>query len=436
VDQVKLSCTEGANLVLDESGSIVPSVTKRYAWTVTGMACALMTVDFIDRQLIVAAFPYLKAEWRLSDTQLGALVSIVSVAVALGAFPTALLADRWGRVKAVAAMGTTWSLATLAGGLTQNFAQLLAARAVVGAGEAGYGPAAGALLSAVFPASRRATVLGAFQAAAPLGTLLGVVLGGIIAAHWGWRAAFGLLAIPGLVLAVAFLWLRDYRTVRITNLTGSAGQRVRATLAALFRTPSGVAAVIGGAFQLMVVATIYTWLPSYLNRSYGHAVDRAASLTGVVIIAGIVGTIAFAYLADRLGSGDPRARLRVPAVLSTATLVMLTSAFALLDAGPLQFALILTGGLTMTAAVGPVAAVMTDVVHPGLRATAIATVSVVQNLLGLAIGPLLTGLLADLYGLRNALAVMPAACGVAALAFWYASNHYVRDRHAVDDQSR
>ena len=119
-----------------------------------------------------------------------------------------------------------------------------------------------------------------------------------------------------------------------------------------------------------------------------------------------------------------------------ATLVMLTSAFALLDAGPLQFALILTGGLTMTAAVGPVAAVMTDVVHPGLRATAISSVSVVQNLLGLAIGPVLTGLLADLYGLRNALAVMPAACGVAALAFWYGSNHYVRDRNAVADQSR
>jgi MFS family permease len=212
------------------------------------------------------------------------------------------------------------------------------------------------------------------------------------------------------------------------DLTGSAGQRVRATLAALFRAPSGVAAVIGGAFQLMVVATIYTWLPSYLNRSYGHAVDRATSLTGVVIIAGIIGTVAFAYLADRLGFRDPRGRLRVPATLSMATLVMLTSAFTLLDAGPLQFALILTGGLTMTAAVGPVAAVMTDVVHPGLRATAISTVSVVQNLLGLAIGPLLTGLLADLYGLRNALAVMPAACGVAALAFWYSSYHYVRDR--------
>jgi hypothetical protein len=108
--------TTDANLVLNESGCAVASVTKRYARTVSGMAFALMAVDFIDRQLVVAAFTYLKAEWRLSDTQLGALVSIVSVTVALGAFPTALLADRWSRVKAIAVMGTTRSLATLAGG--------------------------------------------------------------------------------------------------------------------------------------------------------------------------------------------------------------------------------------------------------------------------------------------------------------------------------
>jgi len=148
--------------------------------------------------------------------------------------------------------------------------------------------------------------------------------------------------------------------------------------------------------------------------------------------------VAFSYLADRRGSRDPRGRLHVPAVLPIATLVLLTGAFALLDAGPTQIALILAGGLTMTAAVGPVAAVVTDVVHPGLRATAISTVSVMQNLFGLAIGPLLTGLLADLYGLGNALAVMPAACGAAALAFWYGSNlcpgsgcHHRADHPAV-----
>jgi MFS family permease len=425
---LKLSRAGNAPYVLDDSGSA--SVTKRHAWTVFGMAFMLMALDFIDRQVVVATFPYLKSEWGLSDTQLGALVSVVSVSVAVGAFPIALWTDRWSRVKAIAVMGATWSLATLACGFAQSYAQLFAARAAVGAGEAGYGPAAGALLSAAFPPGKRATVLGAFQAAAPLGTLLGLVLGGIFAAAWGWRAAFGLVAVPGLLLALAFLLLRDYRTMPIIRLAGDAGH-LRTTLAELFRARSGVAAIAGGALQLMVVSTLYTWLPSYLNRSDGLAVDRATNLAATVILAGMIGTIVFAYVADRVASRDPRGRLRVPAALSVATLGLLTGAFALINPGPWQVALIIAGGMTATAAVGPVAAVVVDVVHPGLRATAIATVSVTQNLLGLAVGPLITGMIADRYGLPTALTVMPAACGAAALAFWYGSGSYVSDRDAV-----
>jgi MFS family permease len=425
---LKLPGAGNAPYVLDESGSA--SVTKRHAWAVFGMTFVLMALDFIDRQVVVTTFPYLKSEWGLSDTQLGALVSVVSVSVAVGAFPIALWADRWSRVKAIAVMVTTWSLATLACGFAQNYTQLFTARAAVGVGEAGYAPAAGALLATAFPAGKRATVLGAFQAAAPLGTLLGLVLGGIFAATWGWRAAFGLVAVPGLVLALAFLLLRDYRTIPVIRLAGSAGH-LRTTLAELFRARSGVAAIAGGALQLMVVSTLYTWLPSYLNRSYRLAPDRATNLAAVVILAGMIGTIVFAYVADRVAARDRRGRLRVPAAVSVATFGLLTCAFALIDPGPWQIALIVVGGLTVTAPVGPVAAVVADVVHPGLRATAIATVSVAQNLLGLAVGPLITGVIADRFGLPTALTVMPAACGVAALAFWYGSHRYVSDCDAV-----
>ena len=181
----------------------------------------------------------------------------------------------------------------------------------------------------------------------------------------------------------------------------------------------------------MVVSTLYTWLPSYLNRSYHLAVDRASNLAAAVILAGMIGTVVFAYVADRVASRDPRGRLRVPAVLSVATLGLLTCGFALISPGPWQVALIIAGGLTATAAVGPVAAVVADVVHLGLRATAIATVSVAQNLLGLAVGPLITGLIADRYGLPTALTVMPIACGAAAIVFWYGSGRYVSDCDAV-----
>ena len=122
-------------------------------------AFALMVLDFADRQVVVATFPALQDEWGLSDAQLGALVSVVSVTVGLGAFPAALLVDRWSRVRAIALMGTVWSLAAAAAGAAQSFGQLLTARAALGAGEAGYGPAAGALLATGShrPAGRRSS---------------------------------------------------------------------------------------------------------------------------------------------------------------------------------------------------------------------------------------------------------------------------------------
>ena len=126
-----------------------------------------------------------------------------------------------------------------AAGAAQSYGQLLTARAALGAGEAGYGPAAGALLATRFPPARRATVLGAFQSAAPLGATLGVALGGVVAAQWGWRAAFWVLALPGLAVALLFLRFRDYPTVRLDGATGV--RSARRVVRELFRSRSGSA---------------------------------------------------------------------------------------------------------------------------------------------------------------------------------------------------
>ena len=114
-------------------------VRGRYAWSVFGVLFALMVVDYVDRQVVVSMFSHLKAQWDLSDSQLGALVSVVSVTVALGAVPLSLLADRWSRVKSIFLMALIWSLATFACAFADSYAQLFAARSVVGLGEAAYG---------------------------------------------------------------------------------------------------------------------------------------------------------------------------------------------------------------------------------------------------------------------------------------------------------
>ncbi len=210
---------------------------RGHAWFAFAMTIALMMVDYLDRQVIVSLFPYIKSEWLLSDTQLGALVSIVSVTVALAGLPIALLADRWSRVRSIVVMATVWSLATISCLFTRNYGQLMAARAVVGLGEAGYGSVGAALIASLFPARLRAGLLAAFFASASIGSVLGVMLGGLIAARWGWQAAFGVVGIPGLLLALMYMKVRDYRTVELVpavarNAAGCRHRGVRCEVAA------------------------------------------------------------------------------------------------------------------------------------------------------------------------------------------------------------
>jgi len=411
--------------------------SRPYAWLVFTMTFLLMVFDFMDRQIVVSMFPFLKAEWALSDTQLGALVSVVSITVALGTLPVALLVDRWSRVKSIALMASIWSLATLACAFTPSFGALFAARSLIGLGEAGYGPAGGALLGTMFPARLRGTVMGAFLAAGSLGSVLGVVLGGLIAARWGWRAGFGIVGIPGLVLALLFLLLRDYETVAFrpggVERVGAGLQRwARDVAAGLFRARSGVAAYVGGALQLFVVGTVYAWLPSYLNRTYGLPAPRAGAKAALVVLLGSAGAVVWGHVADRLSRADLRGKLLLPAGCALMTCVTLVGAFAFLAPGRLQFALIAVGGFVMTATVGPVAAVAMDVVHPGLRATAASMVALVQNLFGLAAGPFIAGVLSDAYGLESALAVVPLLCLLAAVTFVVGARTYPTDLAHAD----
>ena len=413
---------------------------RRYAWSVFGIVFALMVVDYIDRQVVVSMFPHLKAHWSLSDSQLGALVSIVSVTVAIGTVPLSLLADRWSRVKSIFLMALVWSVATLVCAYAESFNQLLAARSVVGLGEAAYGSAGAALLASLFPVRMRSTVLGAFLAAGLIGSVLGVVLGGVIAQHWGWQAGFGAVGVPGLLLAMLFLLIvRDYKTVALPTgerTRPGAGMAARAVVAALLRPRTALVTCVGAGLQLVMVSTTWAWLPSYFNRFYGLTPDRAGAQTGIVVLMGGIGAIVWSVVADRLSSRFPRARLQVPAIAAVATAVLMSAAFAGVAPGPVQFALIVAGATMMTGSIGPVAAVVVDVVHPGVRATAASCLSLAQNLFGLAAGPLVTGMLSDVYGLPFALSVIPLFSLAAAGVFVVAARTYVSDlKRAESDDS-
>jgi predicted MFS family arabinose efflux permease len=409
---------------------------RRYAWSVFAILFLLMIVDYIDRQVVVSMFPHLKAEWDLSDSKLGGLVSIVSITVALGAVPLSLLADRWSRVKSIFIMVLVWSLATISCAFAGSYASLLGARSVVGLGEAAYGTVGAALLASLFPFRMRSTVLGAFLAAAMVGSVLGVMLGGFIAERWGWQAGFGAVGIPGLLLCFVFLAIvRDYQTVALPRKERAADKpntAARAVVSELLRPRTALITCIGAGMNLLVVSTTYAWLPSYFNRYYGLAPDRAGVKTALVVLVGGLGTLLWSVVADRLMSRLPRARLLVAGATAVLTAVFMITAFAGFPPGGAQFALIIAGGLFMAGSVGTTDAVVIDVIHPSVRATAVSILSLTRNLFGLAGGPLLAGALSDAYGLPFAMSVIPVFCLLAVVLYALAARTYRADLKSAE----
>jgi len=416
----------------------------RQAWFAFAMTVALMLFDFIDRQVIVSLFPHLKAEWNLSDKQLGALVSSVSVTVALGGIPIALFADRFSRVKSIVAMATLWSLASIGCMFTRNYGQLLLARAAVGLGEAGYGSVGAALIASHFPARMRGALMAGFFASASVGSVLGVMLGGVIAAHWGWKAAFGVVGVPGLVLALLYIKVRDYRTVALTPRIEQATRSTRGAAGAivkrLMRSRTLLWICIAAPAQLILLSAVWSWLPSYLNRVHGLAPEQAGIKAAMVVLCGALGSVVWGALADRAGRKRPAAKLQLTAAVCVASAVVIAFAFGAGHVGlelgrPLQFALLALGGFLMTCSVGVVAAVVIDVIHPGIRATGASVLSLFQNLLGLAAGPLIAGALSDRWSLETALVAMPVFGLLAAGAFVAASRSYGSDMQRAGDDA-
>lgn len=395
-----------------------PQAVTTSAWLTFGLVFLLMMVDYIDRQVIVSMFPSLKAEFGWSDTQLGALSSVVALTVSLGALPIAVLVDRWSRTRSIMIMGTVWSAATMACGLATGYLQLFLARLTVGLGEAGYGPAGSALLASRFPARMHGFILGAFQAAGGIGSIIGVVLGGYITAKWGWRAAFGVVGVPGLMLALMFWFVPDYKTFQVNQSSqrSSLGGLLRAIWRALRQAPTALIVSLGGALHLGLVANMLTWLPSFYTRVHQLPQERAGAMTAMTVLAFSLGVIVWGRAIDRLGVTHRTRRLQAMAALCVVCAALMAVAFGVMPAGRAQIGMIVLGGFFMGCTVGTVIAIVLDVIHPAFRATSAAFVALLGNL-GLAIGPLAVGMVSDRFGLQAGLTLAPIFSLLAAAVF-------------------
>jgi MFS family permease len=411
----------------------VTHITRRYAWLVFALTFGLLISDYMSRQVLNSVFPLIKAEWNLSDSQLGALSGVVALMVGLLTFPLSMLADRYGRVRSLVMMAILWSLATMACGLAQSYHQIFLARFFVGVGEAAYGSVGIAVVLSVFPSSMRSTLTGAFMAGGLLGAVLGVAMGGILGAHFGWRWAFAGIALFGLALALIFpILLKDIRAFLdnpngkpLRNADGST-KAMRTPLLSVFASRSVVCAYTGSGLQLFVVSAMIGWMPSFLNRYYHMATDKAGVLSAGFLLSASLGMILCGMLSDRLGRNNPVRKVSLVISFCVISGALLYFAFNL-PIGPTQLIFIALGMFLAAGCAGPAGAMVANLTNPSIHGTAFATLTLANNLLGFAPGPIITGILADRYGLQFAFQMIPMISIVSTLIFVVGKHYYQAD---------
>ncbi|MET0987992.1 MAG: MFS transporter [Steroidobacteraceae bacterium] len=402
--------------------------SRTYAWIVFALTFGLLLSDYMSRQVLNVVFPYLKAEWALTDGRLGALSGIVSLAVGVLAIPLSLLADRWGRIKSLVLMAALWSLATLGCGFARNFEQMLLARALVGVGEAAYGSVGIAVVLAAFPLNMRATLTGAFLSGGMIGSVLGISLGGLIATQFGWRATFVGMALFGLALTITYpLIVKEARVARLSVVSVAMSSRANSsTLRSLIGSRAVICAYLGSGVQVFISGALLAWLPSFLSRQYHLPVARAGLVTAVFVLTSAIGMTVCGRICDRFGANAPATKMSLAVTFCLICFAVLTLAFQLPVGAP-QLVLIALGMFIGAGTVGPAGAMVANLTPAVVHGTAFAILSLANNLLGLAPGPVVTGMLADAFGLPAALQLVPLASLLSAAIFWFGRRAYRRD---------
>jgi MFS family permease len=409
-------------------GADVTTRATAYGWVVFALAFGLLISDYMARQVLNAVFPLLKVEWALSDAQLGWLSGVVALMVGLLTFPLSLLADRWGRVKSLTLMAVLWSAATLLCAVAASYTQMLVGRVLVGVGEAAYGSVGIAVVISVFPSRMRATLTAAFMAGALFGQVLGVAVGGEIAGTYGWRAAFTAIGLAGLVLAILFpIIVRESRIVGASKASSASGEDLaRPPLKALFASRSVKLAYLGSGLQLFSVAALPAWLPTFLGRYHAMSVAEAGRVSALLFLACGVGMILCGIAGDRFARTRPDNKILLAIGYCIGASVAL---FAAMQCEPnlMQLLLLAVAMFLAAGTTGPAGAMVANLTPIAIHGTAFATLTLANNLIGLAPGPILTGWMADKLGLDVAFQMLPLVGLLAAGVFALARQSYHAD---------
>ncbi|MCD4674802.1 MAG: MFS transporter [Desulfobacula sp.] len=394
----------------------------------------LFMINFMDRSVLSAVLEPMKIDLGLSDTQAGLLQTCFFISLAIMSAPVAFLVDRWSRKKAIGIMAFLWSIFTCLTGFGRTFLHVVTARMLVAVGEAGFSSGSIALITASYPKALRGRIVGIFNLGLPVGSALGVIIGGYLSVNYGgWRTPFYIFAIPGIVLGVAAFFLRDYKTeTKESSKVSQPGFFKTARI--LFSIPSLRWNYLGYAMLNACFTALFAWFPALIIRISGMSEDKAGGLMALVLVGSAIGMISGGFLADWWQRRNKRAMLLLPALATlTGAIVLLIALYLFtLKMMVLTFILIIIQGAICTLGVAAQQSATQDVVPARLKGMSFG-LAMFMMYFGGGWSPVVIGAVSDaLGGGSQGLLVGFASIGIstlvlASICYYRGSRYYEKD---------
>jgi predicted MFS family arabinose efflux permease len=398
------------------------------------------TFNFIDRQILSILMESIKLDLGLSDQALGFLAGFAFASFyAVMGIPIALWADRGNRRNLISLALAIWSVMTALSGMAQTFLHLALARIGVGIGEAGCSPPAHSLISDYYPPEQRATALGLYSIGIPLGIMFGLFVGGWVNEAFGWRYAFFVVGLPGLLLAliVRFTLQEPARGLSENRTDDDQPPAFTETLRFLLKRPAFLHIAFGGALAAFVGYGVVSWFPSFLIRSHAmHTTEIGLWLGLIMGIPGGAGIFLGGYLADKFGARDPRWYLWTAAVAALVALPFGAATYLLSNPywalAVFSIPILLSNFWQATTF-----AQTQSLVRLRMRGVASAILLFIINIIGLGAGPWAIGVLSDLLAPRyGADSLRWSLLIFGSMGLWVAYHFYAGGKHLAADLAR
>lgn len=410
-------------------------------WYVLIIMMLAYTINIADRYVMSTVLEPIRLELKLTDGGVAFLtgVSLALFYVTMG-LPLSWIADRYNRRNLLAISMTVWSAMTAMCGFSQGYAQLLLARIGVGIGEAGGTPSSNAIVADYFPAGRRAMAMTVFALGAPIGAWLGADMAGAVAAAYGWRYAFFVLGVPGLVLAlVIFLTIKEPARGCLDAVSEVPAPKFKETMKFLWSQKAAVHAMMGSGVSALWGWGLMWFTPTFIQRTYQLDVGEAGAVVGPIhLVMGIAASLLTAWLVGRPSYTDPRRILRLLGVVTALATIPSIIAYwthSLWLATAMWWVFI----PAIYFYIGPAFALMQNLAPPKMRAMFIAVSLLIANAFNLIIAPQGVGWLSDWFagpGGADAASLRMALLVLAPTGFWAAYHYWAAEKYVIEDQKR